>query len=205
MSGATSSRTAATTVVLEWRGPYSFRSDDRNSVFVGSDSAAPGLYLWTVPTQTGFLIHRVGATPKPFWQCHVEHLEAFERGANPIYRASSLATGRRNLLYPGQVGDKNQREMLRARFLNSRPKLQKELDDTLGLLAIFLAPETSERRVLQRTQTVLQARLVDIGGQVSAFLERPLGSSVRTPEEAPIRVRSVAGGKIRGVEGEFIV
>jgi hypothetical protein len=199
MSGTALERTV---VVLEWLGPFSFRADAENSVFVGGASAASGMYLWTVPTPKGFLIQRIGGTEKPFWMRHHQHLEAFKDGAYPIHRAASLAAGRRDPVYPGLYGDKRSRDLLRSRFHNSWPKLRRELAGTLSLLAIFLAPLDCGRRVRQRIQTALHLRLRALGGQESRFLDKPAGRWLRFPTEGPIVVRSVNDGRVRGLSGD---
>jgi hypothetical protein len=190
-------------IALEWRGPFSFRPDAQNSVFVGQVSSAAGMYLWAVPTPAGLLIQRVGGTEKPFWMRHHEHLQAFERGEYPIHRVASLAAGRRDPLFPGLRGDQRRRELLTSRFHNQRPKLQAHIEGTLSLLAIFLAPLNAGVRVRRRLEDAIIRRVQAGGREASALLEqkRPMGHLHAA--EAALSVRSVTDGTLRGLAGEF--
>jgi hypothetical protein len=190
---------SAETIFLAWKGPYSFRVDAPDSVFVCPLSAASGVYAWAVPTPRGLLPLRIGGTGKPFWQRHYEHLEAYRRGQYPIHRAASLAAGRRDPLYRGQLA--NRRD---SAFQMRRRKLEPDLRATLSLLAIFLAPLDVGIRIRQRVESGILRRLQSRGQPESALLERH-----RVPYPPPrlhepaIRVRSEVVPRVHGLAGEF--
>jgi hypothetical protein len=189
---------SAETIILAWKGPFSFRVDAPDSVFVCPATAASGVYAWAVPTPRGLLLQRVGGTGKPFWRRHYEHLEAYRRGQYPIHRAASLAAGRRDPLYHGQLA--NRRD---SSFQMRRLKLEAELQGTLSLLAIFLAPLDAGIRTRRRIEAGIIRRLQARGQTASALLDRHQVVCPPHPHEPAIRVRSEADPGVFGLEGEF--
>ena len=193
----------ATAVVLAWQGPFSFRADAPRSVFTGPTSSASGIYLWVVPAATSVLIHGLGETGRPFWERHHEHLRAFESGKYPIYRAGSLAAGRRDPIHPGYSGDKSQRDRVRARFGSKRDRMLMELAANLSLIEIYLAPLSAGLRIRQRIRTGLLKQIRIRVGQKSLCLAGPVGKHPRLPTEAALKVASVGQGRVGWLEGEF--
>ena len=189
---------SAETIALVWQGPFSFGAAGPDSVFVGPASSASGVYVWAVPTAEGFLIQRVGGTGKPFWRRHYEHLEAFHRGEYPIHRAASLAAGRRDPLYRGQLARR-----LDSAFPMRRLKLQAQLQGTLSLLAIFLAPLHAGLRVRQRIEAGILQRLRAGGHHQSVLLDRHRLNFLPHPAEPALRVESVVEQCVHGLAGDF--
>lgn len=189
---------SAETISLAWKGPFSFRVDAPASVFVGPVPASSGVYAWAVPTPRGLLLQRVGGTGKPFWQRHYEHLEAYSRGEYPIHRATSLAAGRRDPLYRGQLANRQD-----SSFQMRRLKLEADLRGTLSLLVIFLAPLDAGIRTRQRIEAGIIRRLRATGSLHSALLERHR-LTVPHPADPPIYVRSIVERSVPGLAGEFV-
>jgi hypothetical protein len=189
---------SAETIILAWKGPYSFRVDAPDSVFVCPVSAASGVYAWVVPTPRGLLPLRIGGTGKPFWHRHYEHLESYSRGEYPIHRAASLAAGRRDPLYRGQLANRQD-----SAFQMRRLKLQADLDASLSLLAIFLAPLDVGIRIRQRVEAGIIRRLQARGQPESALLERHRLPCPPRLHEPAIRVRSEVEPRVPGLVGEF--
>jgi len=184
-------------LTIRWMGPLSFRPDDATSIFTSPAAASAGLYLWAIPTPDGYLVQRVGGTPKPFWLCHYELLEAFRRGAYPIHRAASLAAGRRDPLYRGQLAGRRD-----SAFEVRRRKLEPELNATLALLAIFLAPLDAGRQLRQRLEAGILRRLESAGRPYTALLERHRIPAAVT-SATPVQVRSLMEHPVALVEGEY--
>lgn len=191
------------TTVLTWHGPFTFRAGPRHSVFVGDVASATGLYLWAVPTPQGFLVHRVGGTAKPFWIRQHEHLQAFHRGEYPIHRVAALAAGRRHPVHHGVRGHRGCPGLLESRFHQKQAALAADLEGTLSLLTIFLAPLGAGLRVRRRIETAIILRLRAAGRQESAFLDRANAMCHRLATEPRLRVSSVTHEKVRGLAGEF--
>lgn len=191
------------TILLSWHGPFTLRAGAPNSVWIGPLSARSGIYLWTVPVSGRFLIHWVGATGQPFWRRQHEHVEAFARGEYPIHRAMSLAAGRRDPIHRGLFGDPRQWAVRQQQFRNRKPKLEPELQRTLSLLAVFLAPLDAEPRVRQRIQTAIVNRVRRAGSLAAAVLETRGAPGDRLPAELPVRVTSRSRAWVLGVDGEF--
>ena len=192
------------TAFLDWQGPHRFVAGPQ-SVFVAPSSSASGLYLWVVPTPRGPLVLRVGETGKPFWQRHHHHLEAFQEGQYPIYRAASLARGRPDPIHPGYVGDPRRRALLRSRFAGKRTRITSELIATLSLITIYLAPISVPLRIRQRIQTALMQRLRALPGQSTRCLYGRGEWFPGLASEVPLVVRSSTEGRVPVVEGEFEV
>lgn len=184
-------------LTLQWRGPFSFRPDDPASVFLSPLTDAAGLYLWAIPTPVGYLVQRVGGTAKPIWHRHYEHLMAYRRGVYPIHRAASLAAGRRDPIYRGQLA--NRRD---SAFEMRRRKFEPELEATLALLAIFIAPLEGGLQLRQRLEAAILRRLADAGRPYTALLEHHRVPKVPV-SDGPLRVRSVMEEPVAVVAGEF--
>jgi hypothetical protein len=184
-------------LTLQWRGPFSFRPDDPASVFRSPLTDTAGLYLWAIPTSVGYLVQRVGGTAKPFWHRHYEYLIAYRRGEYPIHRAASLAAGRRDPIYRGQLA--NRRD---SAFEMSRRKFEPELKATLALLAIFIAPLEGGLQLRQRLEAAILRRLAAAGRPYTALLEYHRLPAVPVTD-GPLRVRSVMEETVNLVEGEF--
>lgn len=147
-----------------------------------------------VPTAAGYLVHRVGETAVPYWQRQHEHLQAYSRGEYPIYHAASLAAGRLNPIHRVVRGQNARMRMswFAPSFHNKRKKLEAQVQATLALVAVFLAPLRAGVRLRRRIGSANTRWLRTAGRPESAVLET-LGAPYRPlPAEPPPVVRSIA-------------
>lgn len=194
---------AVCTIGLAWHGPFSLGAGTGNTVWCAPESDRCGLYLWAIPTTRGLLIHRVVTSDRPFWRRLHDELEAYSRGEYPIHRATSLAKGRRDPLHRGEFGSAECRALQQQHFRNRLPKLKSEMQRTLALLALYLAPLDTDPRIGQRIQAAIANRVRSAGNRASALLETRGPPGDRLPEEVPIQVVSCGCGSVVGMPGEF--
>ena len=141
---------------LEWKGPYCLWPEESNPlpwVIEATDGHTPGLYIWTLETDSGNAVSYVGITAQDIANRHDEHLRNYLSGKYSIRGAKvaellDIKNGKGDYL--------PERDGLRE-FLLKHDKLSSILISQLKLYRIYTAsvPAGTSKADLERIESVM--------------------------------------------------
>ena len=80
-------------------GPFRWHSAANDCIFRREEAKQPGVYIWAVPYEDGFLAYYVGETGRSIAERTTEHAAAFFLGGQfRIYDPAEFAEGRKVLV-----------------------------------------------------------------------------------------------------------
>ena len=150
-------------IELNWSGPFSFiPSQDCQCIF-GDDSAkTPGLYLWTISYEDGYLINYIGISASNVAQRQREHLDLYLCGKYRLYDPKKFVAGKKVVVYQPEEGFES--------FLSRYKELSTTLLQQLQVYRLFVAALDADKPLLEKIETSLITVLRDAGGLTAEFL-----------------------------------
>ena len=92
-------------MIISFAGPFSWADAPGSpSVYGVPEARESGIYLWTVPVQSGHLIYYVGETGVSFSYRLGQHSLDYLAAKSCIYSAAEFARGEKVMLWPGYWG-----------------------------------------------------------------------------------------------------
>lgn len=89
---------------VRWQGPYNFVPEGAAKAAFDLDEAkCPGVYLWTIPYNGGFLINYVGESRNVAARLY-EHSVNFLSGKYTFYEPASFLEGNKDPIYHPSCG-----------------------------------------------------------------------------------------------------
>ena len=190
-------------VRLEWQGPYAWRAGKWPPLAEAPESRQGGLYLWTVPTPSGYLVHYVGQTERGFAARHFQHLQAYLTGSYSIHNPEKFREGRREQIYRGYGYRSGWTPVFD--FAECAGSLLPHIVAMLDSMALFLAPLT----LATRSQRLIEAAIIQLlyssaDEQVRNFQSENMRCWRRVPADPAIVVECVTSAVVlRGVPSRF--
>lgn len=171
-------------MMIDWLGPFAFvPQPGLDCVFNRPEAAGPGLYLWTVECQGGFMVNYVGEAgqgKKTLRSRLIENVQWSYAGndggvSDPVH----FREGRRVLL----------REFDFPEFLADYAQLSSVIHEVYRSYRVFIAPLSVQDHVRRFVEAGIIRTLRAAGGTIAEFLynKRLIGSS---PEPLVARFRS---------------
>lgn len=186
---------------LDWHGPFCFQGEE-DLLLSSSVAKQYGVYLLTVEHQGGYLIYSAGLTTRTFKQRFQEHIKAYRTGVYTIFDARKFQTGERVEVWRGFWFRKRTHEM-EQEFKNRYEEINLAASELLSAFRIFLAPLTTEKRVLERLEAAIMNNLYLGIGAVSHLPDRGMHLAPRRSDEEVFEVRSVAKVCLHGLPERF--
>ena len=190
---------SCTMLELETIGPFSWLSscdDAPPRVFDSPASNKCGVYLFTVPTEEGYLIYWVGQTSQPVRTRLATHSREFLAGTYNILDMAELREGKRTVLWRGLWWRKDAADRYEE-YLLSASKVALLTLTQLRATRIYMIPTPKDRRFLAR----LEASIVNTlyaDSKVGTILDRGYNLAPRWDTEDPIQIR-LTGPNFRGL------
>jgi hypothetical protein len=174
---------------VSWHGPLSL-VENENSVFRESVSEKPGLYLWTVKFQDGYLVNYVGMTKNSIATRLQEHISQFLCGGYWIYDPEQLSQGELKVLYKpsGSVLD----------FLPRYVSLSQNIHSMLKTYAVFIAEVDGTKEWLERIESGVIKNINKANSKSEAFLDNEKISRF-VPEDQRVSIAMHSNEKIIGL------
>jgi hypothetical protein len=122
-------------IILEFNGPYKFFGQ-KNPIFVNNRNLS-GIYLWTINTKDGYMIHYVGQTTK-FFKRQKEHLINILGLNYGILDTEVAKNGEMKLLWQGLWRDKDN-TLLDNSLEKEYTILSKQVIEYINIIEIFFA------------------------------------------------------------------
>ena len=179
-------------VALDWAGPFVFVPQSGfECVFDRPGTSGPGLYLWTIEYDGGYLVNYVGETGRDLWSRLAEGVAySFGGREGVISDPEQFRRGRPVPLATYSF----------AEFLADYPRLSVAIHGVYRSYRVFIAPVQLAESVRRFAEAGIIRSLRSTGGQVAGFLcnSRLIG---RSPE--PLAVRFRGGHRFHGL-GELV-
>jgi hypothetical protein len=179
---------------ISFIGPFSWADASR-----APEASEFGIYLWTVPLQSGHLVYYVGETGVSFSDRLREHNRDFFAARHCIYKAAEFARGEKAKLWQGFWGPGRKPE---AECRANRERFSKSAQEMLSVLQVFLAPFKTDKRIRQRIEGAILKSLYAVPG--TFMLEGVIGQPRRNGEEPPIECTIASPVPLVGVPQRFL-
>jgi hypothetical protein len=185
-------------VQVEFQGPFSWLGqDDTKSIFTVPEGELSGIYLWTVKIDEGELVYYVGKTNRNFSRRMREHLKEHLAGFYYVNSPLEFAKGIKNPLWKGMYGRRNSPTPID--LVKIYPTISRPIIEIAKIYRFFIAPLTSERRILERLESALAKYLSGQPGKVGEFQEPGVNYSLRFGSEKPKIALFTSSVKILGL------
>ncbi|MFZ2423432.1 MAG: GIY-YIG nuclease family protein [Anaerolineae bacterium] len=188
-----------TLIELNFGNPVAwFRQNDVPGIQDVTTASNPGIYLWTVQTDSGELVYYVGETGRSFVARMAEHLTQQLSGMYHIYEPESFRNGVKHALWRGAYGQEKEPSGV-AGFLDLLPTIAPSLASFVRLMRFRLAPLDAERRLRERIEVAIALHLKDQPDPIGSFQEEGVRYRRRLPDEVLVTVTCRADGVIFGL------
>jgi hypothetical protein len=177
---------------LSFIGPFSWAEASRRP-----EASEFGIYLWTVPLQTGHLIYYVGETGRSFSERLRKHDADFFAARHCIYRAAEFARGEKVKLWQGFWGPGRKPE---AECRANRECFSKSAQEMLSVMRVFLAPFKTDERIRKRIEGAILKSLYAVPDR---FMLEGVIYQLRKNGEEPIECTVASPVPLVGVPQRF--
>jgi len=184
---------------IRWYGPFKFYGTEDESIFTTKEAKQPGIYLWTVPFKTQYLVYYVGETGRSFAERFVEHTQSCLNGLYRIYNPSQFADGTKALVWDGMWKKQYSKPSRMLEFMNRYLELAPIIDKYLKQFGIFVAPLNVEDRIRQRIEGAIVSKLLEQPGPIGRFQDSDIRYRPRRNDEEPISVKMIDFEPILGL------
>jgi hypothetical protein len=182
-------------VVADFEGPFALMACDAPLLFDQPVAARPGVYLWTVPTSTGYRPWYVGKTSRSFAHRTAEHVSGYLSGQYKAYSLASIVDGSYVPVPGGPT----------KRFPDSVPELLSSIRDrlpaileVLAVTRLFVAP--LDAPVLDRVEGALGRHYE---AQFGGYLEPGHRLPAAAADARPLLLRTGAAAVVLGLPTEI--
>jgi hypothetical protein len=192
------------TYLLEWTCPLVLQGCGGELFLNSSIVEQPGIYLFTVEYNNGYLIYMAGWTTRPFKKRLKEHINTYRKGTYTIFDSESLQNGKRVELWHGMWMSKatntpEMKQLFRSRY----QELEPAIESLLSTFRIFLAPLNTERRTLARIEAAIMNILYSGVEPVSTIPDKGMALAPRWVEEKPFLVNNALPVCLHGLPNIF--
>jgi hypothetical protein len=185
-------------IILDFKGPFLWHGVSEEVVFFQEVADQPGIYLWCVEQQQGFLIYYVGETGGAFKDRFKSHTSSFFRGEYGIWSAGEFLQGKRVDVWPGRWRTTNKAGWP-YEFIQRSPELIPKLIEFLGTIRIFLAPLEAEKLIRQKIESAVAAHLKNQSEPLGSFIDADIRHSGQSPKSRPLFVELNSPVPIQGL------
>ena len=186
---------------IQLHGPFRWFGSNGDVLFTQEVAGSPGIYIWAVPYESGFMTYYVGETGRSFRQRMKEHVKEYFSGMYRVFDPGEFASGRKVLLWDGMWRAGEEHRL--ADFVSRLPELSKCIAQLLDSMRIFLGPLDVPTHTRRRIEAALAKHLYEQPGVVGQFQDSDLVYRGRSADQEPLLVRFCSGAQIMGL-GEII-
>ena len=181
---------------IGFEGPFRwFGSGD--VLFDQDVASSPGLYLFTVPHDSGYLTYYVGETGRSFGERLKEHSRDYLSGMYRIFDPAQFATGKKVLIWDAMWRRGEERRL--GEFVSRLPELSVAAGQLLDCMRLFVGPLDAPQRMRRRIEAALAKHLYEQPGIVGVFQDEDIAYKGRLPDEDPLTVHFCASAEILGL------
>ena len=181
---------------LHWKGPYKWPCNDAPL------PNWPGVYLWTFPFDSGYIVYAAGITRRPLNKRFREHTRCYLNGTYTLFDVNDLSAGIRTELWHG-FWTKKRAPVKLTEYDFRQNELAQFARNQMSACRIFAAEFTTERRMLERLEAYIMHQLYDAPKPFCDIPDRGMMLAPRWKSEAPIRIVSHAQALLHGIPSTF--
>lgn len=181
---------------LRWTGPHKWPT---------TDSPLPdwhGIYLWTFPYDSGFIVYAAGITRRALTKRFREHTRCYLNGIYTLFDVTALSNGIRTERWHGFWSKKRPPEK-EAEYEHRREELELIAREQMAACRIFAAEFTTERRLLERLEASIMDQLYNAPKPFCDIPDRGMMLAPRWRSETPITIVSQAPVVLHGIQSTF--
>jgi hypothetical protein len=153
---------------IEWHGPFTVAEvvDENNKQLPLIHT--PGLYLWTIKHENGYLVYYIGETTQQTLTIRLQqHVLAYLVGQKRIYEPTQFSKAEKVLIWGG-TRYRSQRIDF-ADFINEYSRLAPGIASLLQYFRIFLASSFLEQRIIRRIGAGIASNIRAKSGIIGNF------------------------------------
>lgn len=172
-------------------------------VFDVPEGRARGVYLFTVPADTGQLIYWVGQTTQPFQTRLRDHVRQYFAGTYSVLDPDGLAKCQRVVLWKGMWFRKDAADRFEE-YLDAAGNIAAHTRRLLQASQIFLMPAQKDKRLLARIEGAI-VNCLYADSTVGHILDRGYHVAPRWENEEPLETLRVDGPDFLGLPRDLSV
>ncbi len=180
-------------------GPFKWIEVAEDNVFTNSISSNRGIYLFTAPFKSKFMLYYVGETGKSFIERLAQHFQAYLIGQYHIYDAKDFINGTKTLLYEGWFNIKP-REKARIEYLERVQILGRKMLEFIECMRLFLIPLDKEKRILERVEAAIHKNTKQKPSPIGTFQDEGIVYRHRRKDEDPLGIHIKGFNLIAGLD-----
>lgn len=189
---------------LSFAGPFSWLgAPDAPCVLDAGAGQGKGIYLWTVPQQSGHLVYYVGETGRRFSDRLLEHYKGHAAAMYHVYEPQAFSRGEKIALWPGRYGVPERKTAVEC--IASYKSLCGPIGELTRMLRFFLAPLESDRRLRHWVEAAISQALFDVPGLIGGFQDKGIRYQPRRSGEAPVECSVTSQVPLLGLPGRLLV
>ena len=181
---------------IEWLGPYGWPTLAGGLPPIPK---LPGIYLWTVEYQNGYLIYAAGVTRRSMPERFREHTHEYMNGVYNVLDIGAMKKGIRKEVWHGFWMMKNRSPKKQKEYDTRRLLIDKAARKQLAGFRVFAANIGTQPRILERLEAAIMENLYKQLKPVSDIPDKGMMLAPRWKSESPILVKSKCSAIIHGL------
>lgn len=196
---------ASELISLMWHGPFSFFGDQEKNIFTCTVGKKKGVYLFTIPFESSYLVYYVGETGKDFATRLLQHIQSYLNGFYRVFDPDEFVKGNKVLIWGGmwKVDRREQKNI--CDFLERQSELNPKIIRFIEQFKVFLAPIECDKRTRERIESKIALTLKEQEGIISSFQDQDIRYRPSRKDESPFRVSMSFFELILGLSKELDV
>ena len=171
---------------IEWLGPFGWPKFEGGLKPIPQ---TPGIYLFTVEYQTGYLIYAAGITRGPIPKRFSRHTREYMNGIYNVLDIVAMQSGFRKEVWHGLWMGKHPRERV-AEYRKRKEEIQKAVGNQLAGFRIFTADIGTMPRILERIEAAIMENLYKQPMPLCDVPDKGMKLAPRWKSEIPIVVKN---------------
>jgi hypothetical protein len=187
---------------LHFAGPFSWCGVAEKNLFGSPEGRKAGVYLLTAESDAGYFIYSAGFTTRSFAERFWEHTKEYLSGNYTVLDAKALREGTRLVVWDG-FWDAREAWQRLGDFRARSGEILAHVHELLATFRLFLAPLSTERRVLERLEAAIMNALYGASGKIAELPDRGMRLLPRRQDETPLKVRVESSVVLCGLPATF--
>lgn len=183
---------------IEWDGPYSWTKFEREN-HLASIPDYPGVYLWTVEYQEGYLIYAAGLTRRSIPIRFREHTRKYMNGDYNVLDIDAMQKGIREEIWHGWGWTSEKR----TEFEKRKSSIQDSIRKQLAGFRVFVTDVGIQPRILERLEASIMNNLYQQPAPFCDIPDKGMMLAPRWDSEPPIIVKNSCPANLYGLPISF--
>ena len=184
---------------VEWKGPYGWPKINTD---LPSLPDTPGIYLFTVDFDGGYLIYAAGYTGRPLQKRFREHTREYMSGVYNVLDIDAMRHGIRKVIWKG-FWHKDRPPGREREYIRRKTEIDNAVRNQLLGYRIFAANIGTQPRLMKRLESSIMTILYKQPPPFSDIPDTGMSLSRKWRSEPPITVTSKTKVTLHGLPHQF--